>query len=248
MIRRPPRSTLFPYTTLFRSLGLRLPPCEGIEHELTALDRELDEKMPGERNAFQIEPEAFADFQIENGQGDGNPGAALHDLVQVAVARIVVIDQVAREAHFVEQVVVQREHPLLGKGVAREALLDGNRDTVELGEVLGNVQIRVNVLSEHQARLGEIELISRHDFCEMLESGVHAERLEKCLSRNPRIQRAPKYAAPPRSTRPAIAAARVAPEAPSHQRSGPIASHNTTAIVARATATLSVNTLHPACR
>src|SRR3712207_8039252 len=25
MIRRPPRSTLFPYTTLFRSLGLRLP-------------------------------------------------------------------------------------------------------------------------------------------------------------------------------------------------------------------------------
>src|SRR2546430_11349394 len=25
MIRRPPRSTLFPYTTLFRSLGSRLP-------------------------------------------------------------------------------------------------------------------------------------------------------------------------------------------------------------------------------
>src|SRR2546425_4957374 len=25
MIRRPPRSTLFPYTTLFRSLGLSLP-------------------------------------------------------------------------------------------------------------------------------------------------------------------------------------------------------------------------------
>src|SRR3712207_8583671 len=25
MIRRPPRSTLFPYTTLFRSLGARLP-------------------------------------------------------------------------------------------------------------------------------------------------------------------------------------------------------------------------------
>src|ERR1043166_6567480 len=27
MIRRPPRSTLFPYTTLFRSLGLRAPTC-----------------------------------------------------------------------------------------------------------------------------------------------------------------------------------------------------------------------------
>src|SRR5207245_2725825 len=170
-----------------------------------------------------------------------------HDVVLVVVAGIVATGQVALEEHFAKQAAVQCEHCLLGKGVAREALLDGDRDTVELGEVLGNVQIRVNVLSEHQARLGEIELISRHDFCEMLEPGVHAERLEKSLSRNPRIQRAPKYAAPPRSTRPAIAAARVAPEAPSHQRSGPIASHNTTAIVARASATLSVNILHPAC-
>src|SRR5256885_8585051 len=27
MIRRPPRSTLFPYTTLFRSLPTAIPPC-----------------------------------------------------------------------------------------------------------------------------------------------------------------------------------------------------------------------------
>src|SRR2546430_12193165 len=32
MIRRPPRSTLFPYTTLFRSLRLRTPPgFDGLE-------------------------------------------------------------------------------------------------------------------------------------------------------------------------------------------------------------------------
>src|SRR3989441_11873933 len=30
MIRRPPRSTLFPYTTLFRSVGVRFP--EGVHH------------------------------------------------------------------------------------------------------------------------------------------------------------------------------------------------------------------------
>src|SRR3712207_8526406 len=29
MIRRPPRSTLFPYTTLFRSLSLEEPRCRG---------------------------------------------------------------------------------------------------------------------------------------------------------------------------------------------------------------------------
>src|SRR2546421_9724705 len=34
MIRRPPRSTLFPYTTLFRSLRIRLPgqaPADGLD-------------------------------------------------------------------------------------------------------------------------------------------------------------------------------------------------------------------------
>src|SRR2546422_6598430 len=35
MIRRPPRSTLFPYTTLFRSLYRRFP--DATEGELTAL-------------------------------------------------------------------------------------------------------------------------------------------------------------------------------------------------------------------
>src|SRR5438034_1895790 len=33
MIRRPPRSTLFPYTTLFRSLGLRHQPQRTDRHE-----------------------------------------------------------------------------------------------------------------------------------------------------------------------------------------------------------------------
>src|SRR5258707_8241660 len=31
MIRRPPRSTLFPYPTLFRSLPVRVPTCVGVK-------------------------------------------------------------------------------------------------------------------------------------------------------------------------------------------------------------------------
>src|SRR3989454_8057198 len=38
MIRRPPRSTLFPYTTLFRSLGLRHDPFVGRDHEQGDVD------------------------------------------------------------------------------------------------------------------------------------------------------------------------------------------------------------------
>src|SRR5260370_18373312 len=42
MIRRPPRSTLFPYTTLFRSLLLRHNHCEGsaVVAELVVVDAE----------------------------------------------------------------------------------------------------------------------------------------------------------------------------------------------------------------
>ena len=82
--------------------------------------------MPGEGNALQVEAQALADFEIENGQRDRDPGAPLHDLVQIAVAGIVVIADVAREAHLAEQVVVQREHFLLGKSVARDAFQKGN--------------------------------------------------------------------------------------------------------------------------
>src|SRR5262249_59975536 len=40
MIRRPPRSTLFPYTTLFRSEGARQPPCQMGSTHVVELARE----------------------------------------------------------------------------------------------------------------------------------------------------------------------------------------------------------------
>src|SRR5258707_9598881 len=48
MIRRPPRSTLFPYTTLFRSVALSLEHAQGCRVEVGDLDvlggRHLDRK------------------------------------------------------------------------------------------------------------------------------------------------------------------------------------------------------------
>src|SRR5574337_2020315 len=43
MIRRPPRSTLFPYTTLFRSAGRRLEPAARLARRVVCdLGREMD--------------------------------------------------------------------------------------------------------------------------------------------------------------------------------------------------------------
>src|SRR3712207_8217427 len=39
MIRRPPRSTLFPYTTLFRSVALAAPAAQGLPDRRRAGDR-----------------------------------------------------------------------------------------------------------------------------------------------------------------------------------------------------------------
>src|SRR5688572_31860420 len=55
MIRRPPRSTLFPYTTLFRSAARADPPLRGLDLDIStgredACDgrRELDRQAVGE--------------------------------------------------------------------------------------------------------------------------------------------------------------------------------------------------------
>src|SRR2546422_3886660 len=48
MIRRPPRSTLFPYTTLFRSPdGVEPAPLDHGEHPIT-IEREQHERRPGD--------------------------------------------------------------------------------------------------------------------------------------------------------------------------------------------------------
>src|SRR5258708_17296048 len=56
MIRRPPRSTLFPYTTLFRSLARRL---IGVEHHIARLAFDGD----------------AGDFRLEGAAGHGGLGA-----------------------------------------------------------------------------------------------------------------------------------------------------------------------------
>src|SRR3712207_9071307 len=45
MIRRPPRSTLFPYTTLFRSMVFWVPEGDTFEAAVDALDEELSKTV-----------------------------------------------------------------------------------------------------------------------------------------------------------------------------------------------------------
>src|SRR3712207_8537011 len=70
MIRRPPRSTLFPYTTLFRSLRVRLPRRQG--HQARAeLPLDADDPRGGQR-ADRQQPRAEAQAAVERA-GAGRP-------------------------------------------------------------------------------------------------------------------------------------------------------------------------------
>src|SRR5256885_6753965 len=73
MIRRPPRSTLFPYTTLFRSAGSELPDLDARKPYGAPLNRIADErsflKGRGERRVSpcrQAKPSAAADRSEEH--------------------------------------------------------------------------------------------------------------------------------------------------------------------------------------
>ena len=58
MIRRPPRSTLFPYTTLFRSaralLASALYPCRNIEHNMADLKAQIAANETGRQELLKV--------------------------------------------------------------------------------------------------------------------------------------------------------------------------------------------------
>src|SRR2546422_6477309 len=69
MIRRPPRSTLFPYTTLFRSVGAQSR-AEG------RLVKSVDEQLTLiKRGAEQIVPEADLRTKLERALKTGKPAS-----------------------------------------------------------------------------------------------------------------------------------------------------------------------------
>src|SRR3989454_3679730 len=76
MIRRPPRSTLFPYTTLFRSIGVDLEHAAALR-DLHAARRALRDQLAGDHD-----PQAVALlglFQVV--RGDEDRGALVRELI-----------------------------------------------------------------------------------------------------------------------------------------------------------------------
>src|SRR5256885_8004460 len=61
MLRRPPRSTLFPCTTLFRSPAHHRPPCLGSPESLATCSSPLTARMPWKRDTAYVPSKEMRD-------------------------------------------------------------------------------------------------------------------------------------------------------------------------------------------
>src|SRR3712207_7799039 len=76
MIRRPPRSTLFPYTTLFRSQTLRLTD-DDVDVLLDHLEEHLAGRSHGVERADHLTDEVVDELDGAGGTGRGRPADAV---------------------------------------------------------------------------------------------------------------------------------------------------------------------------
>src|SRR6202451_2322955 len=84
----------------------------GIDDQLAALVDRLDQEMVRKGDAVEIETEAAADFEIHQRQRDRQSEPTIEDVVEKAVARVVVVLRVALEAFELEQKMRQQLHAL----------------------------------------------------------------------------------------------------------------------------------------
>src|SRR5690625_3041583 len=131
MLRRPPISTLFPYTTLFRSLAVR---------------SDLHDRAPGLPKARAAPQHHLATGLIGLGPGPGRPVHQPLLTVEVQAARVVVVIRGGDLGGLPRRAVPSRQLP--GAWIATRAGLVMTAGDVQHGRVA--IAVEVQVLDVHQ--------------------------------------------------------------------------------------------------
>ena len=118
---------------------------------------EPDEKVPGEGNAFERQPDAPPEFHVQHGERDRYAGASVDDFVQIAVARVVVVLGIAGKAELLEHIGIQREQLFFRCPASAKTRAQHLRQALQGGKVGIDIEIRVGVLGDHQAGTREID-------------------------------------------------------------------------------------------
>src|SRR2546425_288020 len=161
MIRRPPRSTLFPYTTLFRSLGAADLPA-GRDAVLTValagrpdLGAELARATAARRTGTAIRAERLPRVGVEADYGlNGMTVPSALSTRQVALeVTIPILDGFRREARLSEQDAVVRESEVRERDLRQQITADVDAALLDLRSAEAQ-----QVIAADQLRLAEDEL------------------------------------------------------------------------------------------
>ena len=149
--------------------------------------------MARERHALERQPDAAAHRHVEHRERDRDAHLAVHDLVQVAVARVVVRLGVAAVAEVLEQELVQRRDALLRCEGLRHAAAQAHRHALDVAEIALHFETGIGILRDQQAGMREVDaqVLARKQLGERLERHRHqaAPRREKSRGRKPKSAR-----------------------------------------------------------
>src|SRR5262249_61950049 len=88
-----------------RRIGMcRAAAVEAAEQEQVGCPGDAHQEVTGEADPVELDTEPAADLDGEDGQRDRDPGAAVEDVVQEAVARVVVVRAIAPKAALLEEI------------------------------------------------------------------------------------------------------------------------------------------------
>ena len=104
--------------------------------------------MPRKSDADQRQPQAAADLHVNHGQGDGDAGLGFQDLVEEAVARVVVFTCVPAQPFLEEQAGIQTlERVVVGRRWG-EFCADRVGELVQPFQIMRNVEVRLFFLGD----------------------------------------------------------------------------------------------------
>src|SRR5687767_7414044 len=127
---------------------------EGIENDLLASAHVFHQEVTGQSDACNWERKAACDFQIDGRQGDRYSHAALENVVEEAVSRIVVVFGVASESQFVEQHAIDRTDRV-NRRVGGSFGPDAVCNLVQLVDIRSDFELGIFLASHQQSRFGE---------------------------------------------------------------------------------------------
>ena len=159
---------------------------ERIDEQGMGRQQDADHEVAGKADALHLEAGAPRDLHEDGGERDRDAGATVDHLVEVAVAGVVVLVDVAAEAQLLEQVAVERHDRALGTRLVVEPLPERDAHLVEAHQVAADVEVGVLLGRDEQGRLREVQLAvgPREDVLEPATGGLGRIRPHRCDSRD----------------------------------------------------------------